>query len=89
MRSLVKAEDGVKRILDTEASNARNMGSLDGIIKVNAFSGIEDPIVYFVVVRDNDSLRRVQAPPPTRRREDAPSAGTCRSWATATTRKGE
>jgi hypothetical protein len=48
-----KAHDGVKRILDTEASNVRNMGTLDGIIKVNAFSGIEDPIVYFVVVRDN------------------------------------
>lgn len=49
-----RAEDGVKRILDTEASNARNTGSLDGIIKVNAFSGIEDPVVYFVVVRDNN-----------------------------------
>jgi hypothetical protein len=49
-----RAEDDVKRILDTEASNARNTGALDGIIKVNAISGIEDPIVYFVVVRDND-----------------------------------
>jgi hypothetical protein len=50
-----RAEDDVKRILDTEASNARNTGTLDGIIKVNAATGIEDPIVYFVVVRD-DSL---------------------------------
>jgi hypothetical protein len=49
-----KAHDGVKRILDTEATTARNMGTLDGIVKVNAASGIEDPVVYFVVVRDID-----------------------------------
>lgn len=40
-------------IIDTEASNVRNVGTLDGIVKVNAASGIEDPVVYFVVVNDN------------------------------------
>jgi hypothetical protein len=49
-----KAHDGVRKILDTEASVARNTGTLDGIVKVNAASGIEDPVVYFVIVRDDD-----------------------------------
>jgi hypothetical protein len=47
-----KAHHDVKRILDSEASNARNTGTLDGILKVNAAMAIEDPVVYFVVVRD-------------------------------------
>ncbi len=50
-----KATAGMHRIVDTEASNARNMGTLDGIIKVNTVNSIEDPVVYFIVVRD-DSL---------------------------------
>lgn len=50
-----KAREGVQRIVNSEASNVRNTGTLDGIIKVNAANAIEDPIVYFVVVRD-DSL---------------------------------
>ncbi len=49
-----KAHDGVKKILETESTVARNTGTLDGIIKVNAHSGIEDPVVFFVVVRDGD-----------------------------------
>lgn len=40
-------------IVDTEASNVRNVGTLDGIVKVNAASGIEDPVIYFVVVNDD------------------------------------
>jgi hypothetical protein len=27
---------------------------LDGIVKVNASAGVEDPLIYFVVVRDDD-----------------------------------
>jgi hypothetical protein len=49
-----KTRDGVNKIVDTEASHTRNTGTLDGIVKVNAANGIEDPIVYFVVVRDTD-----------------------------------
>jgi hypothetical protein len=45
----------VKRMIDTELSNGRNMGALEGIIGVNTSQGIEDPVVYFVVVHD-DSL---------------------------------
>lgn len=42
----------VERIIDTEASQARNISLMDGIVKVNALQGIVDPVVYFVVVRD-------------------------------------
>jgi hypothetical protein len=41
----------VKRMIDTEANGARNMGALEGIIGVNASQGIEDPVVYFVTVQ--------------------------------------
>lgn len=44
----------VQRIIDTESTQARNVGTLEGISRVNAYLGVEDPIVYFVVV--NDSL---------------------------------
>lgn len=47
-----KATNDVKRMIDTEATGARNMGTLEGIIGVNANQGIEDPVVFFVVVRD-------------------------------------
>ncbi len=42
----------VKRIIDTESTHARNIGTLEGISRVNAYMGIEDPVVYFVVVND-------------------------------------
>jgi hypothetical protein len=47
------ATEGVKKIVDTEATHVRNTGTLDGILKVNAASGIEDPAVFFIVVRDD------------------------------------
>lgn len=43
----------VRRIIDTEATHTRNLGVLDGIVRINAQQGIEDPVVYFVVVRDS------------------------------------
>jgi hypothetical protein len=42
----------MKRIVDTEATNVRNVATLDGVVKINAASGIEDPVIYFVVNRD-------------------------------------
>ena len=47
-----QATEGVKKIVDTEATHVRNTGTLDGILKVNAASGIDDPTVFFIVVRD-------------------------------------
>lgn len=46
--------EDVKRILDTESNQAKNLGVLDGITKVNAAAGIEDPVVYFVTAKDKD-----------------------------------
>ncbi len=43
----------VRRIFDTEAQQTRGVGVIDGISRANAAQGIEDPIIFFVVVRDN------------------------------------
>jgi len=48
-----KASSDMRRIIDTEANGIKNMGLLDGILKVNAAYGIEDPIVYFSCVWDD------------------------------------
>jgi hypothetical protein len=42
------------KIVDAESTSARNMGTLEGVTKINALAGIEDPTVFFVVVRDDD-----------------------------------
>lgn len=47
-----RAADAVEAILDTEATKARNVGTLDAILKIAAVNDIEDPTVYFIVVRD-------------------------------------
>ncbi len=47
-----KTTADVKKILDTEATHARNLGAMEGIARVGAAAGIEDPVIYFVVVND-------------------------------------
>lgn len=42
----------VKRILESEATKARNIGALEGIIKINAVSGIDDPNVCWIGPND-------------------------------------
>lgn len=42
----------VHRVVDSEAQNVRNVGAMEGIARANASMGIEDPWVFFVVVRD-------------------------------------
>lgn len=49
-----KVTADVNKIIDTEAQNGRAMGTLEGITKINALSGIDDPTVYFVICRDNE-----------------------------------
>jgi hypothetical protein len=44
----------VRRIVDTESQNTRNVGVIDGIVRANAHAGVEDPVVFFVTVRDKD-----------------------------------
>lgn len=47
-----KTTQDVHRLVETETTSARNLGTMEGILKINASQGIEDPVVYFVVVRD-------------------------------------
>ncbi len=47
-----KVTNDVVRIIDSEAQRARAVGGLEGIAMVNLQAGIEDPVVFFVVVRD-------------------------------------
>lgn len=46
--------DGVTKIVDSEATKARNIGTLEGISKINALANVADPVVFFVVVRDKE-----------------------------------
>jgi hypothetical protein len=55
-----KTTSDVKRLIGTEATNARNMGALEGIVAVNTAEGIEDPVVYWVVVRDDHLCEECQ-----------------------------
>lgn len=45
---------GMRKIIDTEANHSKNLGTLDGIIRINNAAGIEDPTVYFVTCKDRD-----------------------------------
>lgn len=44
---------GVRRIVESESTVARNLGALEGIAAINEQAGVKDPVIYFVVVRDN------------------------------------
>jgi hypothetical protein len=43
----------IHSIVDTELSHAKNVSVLDGVVGANLNAGVSDPVVYFVVVRDN------------------------------------
>jgi hypothetical protein len=43
----------VRKIVETESTRVRNLGALEGILKVSASQGIEDPVIFFAVLRDN------------------------------------
>lgn len=45
----------VKRILESEATKARNVGSLEGIVKINAARGIDDPTVAWLGPNDKET----------------------------------
>ncbi len=42
----------MRRIIETETNQVKNVGILEGAIRVNATQGVKDPIVYFVSVND-------------------------------------
>lgn len=47
-----KMTHDVKTIVQSESQQGRAMGALEGILKINALNGIDDPTVFFVVNRD-------------------------------------
>lgn len=47
-----KLSSDVQRVAATEAQHGRAMGALEGIARINTLRGIDDPVVFFVVVRD-------------------------------------
>lgn len=51
---LDSAEHEVARVVEAETQNARSLGAVEGISQVAAAHGVEDPVVFFVVVRDKD-----------------------------------
>lgn len=46
---LGEAESGVRTVVEEHTNTTKNLGVVDGIIAVNAASGIADPVVYFIV----------------------------------------
>lgn len=47
-----KVHADVKKIVETETTVVRNMGVDDAIQRISAMQGIDNPVVFFVVVRD-------------------------------------
>jgi hypothetical protein len=47
-----KVTSDVERIVDSEAQRHKAIGTLEGISMINLQAGIEDPSVFFVIVRD-------------------------------------
>ena len=47
-----QAKVSLRRIVDTEANQAKNVSIMDAIGRINAAQGVEDPVVYFVSVND-------------------------------------
>jgi len=47
------ATSEIQKIVETEATTARNLSGLDAIGKVSATTGIDDPTVFWVTIKDN------------------------------------
>lgn len=43
----------IHTVVDTEVAHTKNVSVMEGVVGVNLAAGIEDPVVYFVVVKDN------------------------------------
>ena len=44
----------VHTILDSEINTARNVSIVEGITEYNASVGVDDPVMFFVIVRDGN-----------------------------------
>jgi hypothetical protein len=43
---------GARKIIDAEVQHTKNIGLMEGALKISAAQGVDDPVVFFVVVRD-------------------------------------
>jgi hypothetical protein len=50
---LASANSDVKRILESETTTARSLSSIDALGKVAASRGVEDPVLFWITVKDN------------------------------------
>lgn len=57
---MTEITNDVKRMVDTETTRARNAGNLDVISKISAAHKIEDPVIYFAPVRDNNLCKECE-----------------------------
>ena len=48
------ASTSMRRIIEAETNQVKNVGILEGAIRINAAQGIDDPTVYFVSVKDEN-----------------------------------
>lgn len=51
---MTKVHADVRKIVETETTVVRNMGVDDAIQRISEMQGINDPVVFFVVVRDGE-----------------------------------
>lgn len=49
-----KATTHVHTILDSEINSTKNVSIMDGIVGANAAAGVDDAVVFFVIVRDGN-----------------------------------
>lgn len=52
-----KVHSDVRKVVETETTVARNMGVDDAIQRISAMQGVDDPVVFFVVVRDGERCK--------------------------------
>ncbi|HVT62429.1 MAG TPA: hypothetical protein VHD33_02940, partial [Legionellaceae bacterium] len=48
-----KVRENVVKVIASESNNAKNLGTLEGIVKMNLLNGIEDPVVAFIGPNDS------------------------------------
>lgn len=47
-----QTKNSLRRIIDTECNQVKNVGVLEGITRINAAQGVENPMVFWVSVND-------------------------------------
>ncbi len=59
-RIMDKLQPAIERIANTEATAARNLGGVEAIRQMAKSAGTDDPLVYFVIIRDGEACDECQ-----------------------------